>query len=237
MPPQRIISGVMSGLCATTATAWASLRPTARSVMTIRFVANPLVFCGTGRRHSLKTKSTSPVVAGDYCRHTGRPQRAATAFMAPAFSAALEEGISSSVVQIGHAIMEKRVMDVLLAARDRGCYRGITDCGAGDSSAIRRASRAKQGVRVDMEKAPMNIWARPRWEIWVSEIVRRAWCIGNGPMSWPALKALADSEGRRSDAGIGNYCRIKNSRSVTAARWPDSWTWIFCTTACRAFTS
>jgi len=40
-------------------------------------------------------------------------------------------------VQIGNAITEKMVVDVVLAARDRNLFNAITDCGAGGfSSAV-----------------------------------------------------------------------------------------------------
>ena len=40
-------------------------------------------------------------------------------------------------MQIGNAITEKMVLDVLLAARDEGLYTAVTDCGAGGfSSAV-----------------------------------------------------------------------------------------------------
>ena len=40
-------------------------------------------------------------------------------------------------MQIGNAITEKKVQDVILQARDRGLFTAITDCGAGGfSSAV-----------------------------------------------------------------------------------------------------
>src|ERR687883_68864 len=42
-----------------------------------------------------------------------------------------------SAVQIGDPITEKKVLDVLIQARDAGLYSAITDCGAGGlSSAV-----------------------------------------------------------------------------------------------------
>ena len=44
---------------------------------------------------------------------------------------------SSGAVQIGNPIMEKKVLDVQLMARDGGLYTAVTDCGAGGlSSAV-----------------------------------------------------------------------------------------------------
>src|SRR5207253_9486744 len=78
-------------------------------------------------------------------------------------SAALEEGITSSVVQIGHAIMEKRVMDVLLQARDQGLYRAVTDCGAGGFSSAVGALGSDTGVRVAVEKALLKYQGSAPW--------------------------------------------------------------------------
>ena len=44
--------------------------------------------------------------------------------------------VSAAAVQIGDPIMEKRVLDGLLRARDLKLYRAVTDCGAGGSSAV-----------------------------------------------------------------------------------------------------
>ena len=38
--------------------------------------------------------------------------------------------VSFSAVQIGNPIVEKKMLDVLLQARDLGLYSRITDCGA-----------------------------------------------------------------------------------------------------------
>src|SRR6201999_4620378 len=47
------------------------------------------------------------------------------------------EHLSGGAVQIGNAIEEKKVLDVLLTARDRGLFSAVTDCGAGGfSSAV-----------------------------------------------------------------------------------------------------
>lgn len=39
-------------------------------------------------------------------------------------------------MQIGNAVAEKMVMDVILQARDKGLYRAITDGAGGFSSAV-----------------------------------------------------------------------------------------------------
>ncbi len=108
-------------------------------------------------------------------------------------SAPLEKGITSSVVQIGHAIMEKKTMDVLLQARTKKLYRGITDCGAGGfSSAIGELGK-DTGVRVDLEKAPLKYPGLQPWEIWISESQERM-VFAVPPENWQTLRTLFQQE-------------------------------------------
>src|ERR1051326_7066632 len=99
----------------------------------------------------------------------------------------------SSVVQIGHAIAEKKTMDVLLQARNKRLYRAVTDCGAGGfSSAIGELGK-DTGVRVDLEKAPLKYPGLEPWEIWVSESQERM-VLAVPPENWSALSALFRAE-------------------------------------------
>ena len=192
LPPSRIIQGVVSGV-----RDYGNRMgiPTSNGAVYYddRFVANPLVFCGTAGVIP-KNKVAKTVEPGDYVvslgGRTGRDGIHGATFS----SAALEEGISSSVVQIGHAIMEKRLMDVLLAARERHLYRSVTDCGAGGFSSAVGELGAESGVRVDLEKAPLKYSGLAPWEIWISESQERM-VLAVPPASWSELKALADSEG------------------------------------------
>jgi phosphoribosylformylglycinamidine synthase subunit PurSL len=81
--------------------------------------------------------------------------------------------VNSSAVQIGNAIEEKRMFDALLAARDEGLIRALTDCGAaGFSSAIGELGE-DIGVTVDISKAPLKYAGLDPWEIWLSESQER----------------------------------------------------------------
>src|SRR6185295_19616729 len=60
------------------------------------------------------------------------------------------ETASSGAVQIGNAIVEKRVLDTVLQARDRGLYTGITDCGAGGLSSAVGEMGEELGAEVDL---------------------------------------------------------------------------------------
>ncbi|MDZ7413627.1 MAG: AIR synthase-related protein, partial [candidate division KSB1 bacterium] len=76
-------------------------------------------------------------------------------------------------VQIGNAITEKKLVDTLLQARDRGLYRAITDCGAGGlSSAVGELAR-ETGAVVDLEHVPLKYQGLTYTEIWISEAQER----------------------------------------------------------------
>jgi phosphoribosylformylglycinamidine (FGAM) synthase-like enzyme len=67
-------------------------------------------------------------------------------------------------VQIGNAIEEKKMADALLEARDAGCIRAITDCGAaGFSSAIGEMGE-DIGAQVDISNAPLKYEGLAPWD-------------------------------------------------------------------------
>jgi phosphoribosylformylglycinamidine synthase len=139
------------------------------------YVANPLVYCGCLglAPRGCHPRHPSPgdliVVLGG---RTGRDGlRGAT------FSSLRLDGQSpeeaGSAVQIGHPIAQKQLLEVVLAARDRGLYRAITDCGAGGlSSAVGEMARGL-GAWVRLEKVPLKYPGLRPWEIWLSEAQER----------------------------------------------------------------
>ncbi|MDA7857924.1 AIR synthase-related protein, partial [bacterium] len=88
-------------------------------------------------------------------------------------SLSLDKDTEVSAVQIGNPIMEKKVTDTILKARDEGLYRAITDCGAGGFSSAAGELGAECGVKVNLEKAPLKYEGLRPWEIWVSEAQER----------------------------------------------------------------
>src|SRR5207249_4946286 len=80
---------------------------------------------------------------------------------------------AGSAVQIGAAITEKKVADVIVQARDRGLYSAITDCGAGGFSSAIGEMGAETGAYVELEKAPLKYQGLASWEIWLSEAQER----------------------------------------------------------------
>lgn len=136
------------------------------------FAENPLVFCGT---LGLMPKSTidKSVRSGDIIVMAGGRVGRDGIHGATFSSDTLTTGIPSSVVQIGNPIVQKKMMDVLLVARDRGLYRGITDCGAGGLSSAVGEMGEKTGARVRLEKVPLKYAGIVPWEIWLSESQER----------------------------------------------------------------
>jgi phosphoribosylformylglycinamidine synthase len=69
--------------------------------------------------------------------------------------------------------VEKKLIDVLLQARDRGLYRRITDCGGGGLSSAVGEMAEETGVSVHLDKVPLKYAGLSYSEIWVSESQER----------------------------------------------------------------
>src|SRR5687768_4811969 len=79
----------------------------------------------------------------------------------------------SHAVQIGNAITEKKMADVILRARDRGLFTAITDCGAGGLSSAVGEMGEKIGATVELDKVPLKYAGLRYDEIWISEAQER----------------------------------------------------------------
>jgi phosphoribosylformylglycinamidine synthase II len=160
-----------------------------------RYLANPLVFCGTigVLPRGMAFKKVEPgdriIALGG---RTGRDGIHGATFSSVELSADSEE-VSGGAVQIGNAITEKMVADVILQARDRGLFHAITDCGAGGFSSAVGEMGAAIGAEVELERAPLKYEGLSYAEIWISEAQERM-VLAVPPGSWPELKALCDSE-------------------------------------------
>ncbi len=141
-----------------------------------RYVGNPLVFCGTvgllpkgmSQRGQQQPGDLVVVVGG----RTGRDGIHGVTFASGELTRE-SEAISTSSVQIGNPITEKRMIDVLLKARDRGLYRRITDCGGGGLSSAGGEMAEETGVRVYLEQVPLKYSGLSYTEIWISESQER----------------------------------------------------------------
>jgi phosphoribosylformylglycinamidine synthase subunit PurSL len=141
-----------------------------------RYVGNPLVYCGTvgimpvaiSQKGVQKPGDLVVVVGG----RTGRDGIHGVTFASGELDKE-SETLSSSSVQIGNAIVEKKALDAILQARDLGLYRRITDCGGGGLSSAVGEMAEETGVRVDLEKVPLKYSGLSYTEIWVSESQER----------------------------------------------------------------
>ncbi len=104
------------------------------------------------------------------------------------------ETVSGGAVQIGNAITEKMLLDVLLAARDRGLYNAVTDCGAGGLSSAVGEMGETIGAEVWLERVPLKYEGLSYTEIWISEAQERM-VFSVPPEKLDELSALCASEG------------------------------------------
>ncbi len=170
-----------------------------------RYLGNPLVFCGTvGLIPADKaTKAARPgdliVAVGG---RTGRDGIHGATFSSIELTSESEK-VSGGAVQIGNAIAEKKMLDVLLQARDQGLYNAITDCGAGGVSSAIGEMGEKLGARVELDKAPLKYQGLSYVEIWISEAQERM-ILAVPPERWEALHKLCASEDVEATA-IGTF--------------------------------
>ena len=233
--PRRIMEGVVRGIkdggnkCGI---------PTINGAVLFddRYLGKPLVYCGTIGLMPAKVngqpsqdKKANP---GDLIVMAGGRIGKDGIHGATFSSEELHEGSPATAVQIGDPITQKKMLDMLLEARDMGLYTCITDNGAGGlSSSVGETAQFSGGCELHLEKAPLKYHGLDPWEILLSEAQermtlavpqgnlgafldlckRRAW----KPRSWAT-----------SPTAAGSTC------STTARPSPAS-TCSSCTTACR----
>jgi phosphoribosylformylglycinamidine synthase subunit PurSL len=160
-----------------------------------RYLANPLVFCGTvglipvGMEHKEVHPGDLIVAVGG---RTGRDGIHGATFSSLELTDQSEK-VSGGAVQIGNAITEKKVQDVVLQARDRRLYRSITDCGAGGFSSAVGEMAADLGAIVHLQNAPLKYDGLSYTEIWISESQERM-VLAVAPEKWEELRLLCESE-------------------------------------------
>jgi phosphoribosylformylglycinamidine synthase len=142
------------------------------------FLGKPLVFCGTGgvlpARVRGKPGWEKRVFPGDLAVMVGGRVGKDGIHGATFSSEALSENSPTSAVQIGDPITQKKMLDMILEARDLGLYRGITDNGAGGlSSSLGEMATMSGGVEIDLDKCPLKYQGLAPWEILVSESQER----------------------------------------------------------------
>ncbi|MFC1594357.1 phosphoribosylformylglycinamidine synthase subunit PurL [Candidatus Omnitrophota bacterium] len=172
--PKRIMKGVVSGV-----RDYGNKMgiPTVNGAILFdrRYIGNPLVYCGTV---GIMPKGTAfkKVIPGDAIivvgGKTGRDGIHGATFSSGELTHESEE-VSSSAVQIGNPIQEKKMVDTILTAREKGLFHAITDCGAGGLSSACGEMGEHTGCRVDLEKVPLKYKGLSYYEIWISEAQER----------------------------------------------------------------
>ncbi len=161
-----------------------------------RYLGNPLVFCGNvgliPRDKSFKETRPGEMIVAIGGR-TGRDGIHGATFSSAELDSQ-SETVSGGAVQIGNAITEKMVLDVLLAARDRGLYTAVTDCGAGGFSSAVGEMGEKIGAEVWLDRVPLKYEGLSYTEIWISEAQERM-VTSVRPEKVDELISLCSSEG------------------------------------------
>ncbi len=191
--PKRVFKGVVAGV-----RDYGNRMgiPTANGAILFdaRYTANPLVFCGNVGLIP-KNRCEKSVEPGDLVvaigGQTGRDGIHGATFS----SAELDDTSESlgSVVQIGNPIMEKKIVDALLQARDRNLYRSITDCGAGGFSSAVGEMGEHIGAEVHLERVSLKYEGLAPWEIWLSEAQERM-VIAVPPENLDTLLEICEAE-------------------------------------------
>ncbi|MEZ6115237.1 MAG: phosphoribosylformylglycinamidine synthase subunit PurL [Pirellulaceae bacterium] len=160
-----------------------------------RYLGNPLVYCGNVGLLPVD-KSKKETKPGDYIvaigGRTGRDGIHGATFSSAELTSE-SESLSGGAVQIGNAITEKMVLDVLLEARDRNLFNAVTDCGAGGFSSAVGEMGEKIGAEVWLDKAPVKYEGLTYTEIWISEAQERM-VFSVSPEQWDAFSQLCESE-------------------------------------------
>ena len=192
--PRRVIKGVVSGV-----RDYGNRMgiPTVNGAIYFdsRYLGNPLVFCGNigliPADKSFKRPRAGDLIVAVGGR-TGRDGIHGATFSSAELTSQ-SETVSGGAVQIGNAITEKMLLDVLLVARDRGLYNAVTDCGAGGFSSAVGEMGEKIGAEVWLDRVPLKYEGLSYTEIWISEAQERM-VLSVPPEKWDDLSALCASE-------------------------------------------
>lgn len=204
--PKRIAKGVVAGV-----RDYGNRMgiPTANGAVVFHesFIYNPLVFCGTvgimPKKHIDKKVHPGDLVLAVGGR-TGRDGIHGATFS----SIELDKDTEISAVQIGNPIVEKKVTDTLLKARDAGLYNAVTDCGAGGFSSAVGELGEECGAKVYLDKAPLKYQGLFPWEIWVSESQERM-VLAVAPKHLEAILRIFASENVEATV-IGEFTNTHN---------------------------
>ncbi len=209
--PRRIMKGVVSGV-----RDYGNRMgiPTVNGAIYFddRYLGNPLVYCGNiglmDKDKAFKHPQSGNliVVVGG---RTGRDGIHGATFSSGEMTHE-HETVFSHAVQIGNAITEKKVLDVLLQANEQGLYEAITDCGAGGLSSAVGEMGAELGAEVDLDTVPLKYTGLSYTEIWISEAQERM-VIAVKPENREAVLRIFESENVQATV-IGRFTNDRKLR-------------------------
>jgi phosphoribosylformylglycinamidine synthase len=136
------------------------------------YIVNPLVFCGAIGIIPQK-RIEKKICAGDLILIVGGKTGRDGVHGATFSSINLDQQSNINAVQIGNPIVEKKILDVMLKARDLNFYKAVTDCGAGGLSSAIGELAEQTGAVVYLDKVPVKYSGLRPWEIWISESQER----------------------------------------------------------------
>jgi phosphoribosylformylglycinamidine synthase subunit PurSL len=196
--PRRIMEGVVRGIkdggnkCGI---------PTINGAILFddRYGGKPLVYCGSvgimPARINGQPSQDKKADSGDFIVMAGGRIGKDGIHGATFSSEELHEGSPATAVQIGDPITQKKMLDMLLEARDLGLYRCITDNGAGGlSSSVGETAESSGGCEIHLEKAPLKYHGLDPWEILLSEAQERM-TMAVPPDKLDALMSLCERRG------------------------------------------
>jgi phosphoribosylformylglycinamidine synthase len=170
-----------------------------------RYLGNPIVYCGNigiiDKKKCFKNPQSGNLVVMVGGR-IGRDGIHGATFSSGEITHEYET-IFSHAVQIGNAIMEKKMLDVLIQANAAGLYEAITDCGAGGLSSAVGEMGKNLGAEVDLEKPPLKYAGLNYTEIWISEAQERM-VLAVKPENLKAIKKIFDDENVESTV-VGRF--------------------------------
>ena len=157
------------------------------------YTSNPLVFCGCVGIAPLDVHPANPI-KGDRVvvigGRTGRDGLRGATFSSMTMNAQTGE-VAGASVQIGAPIVEKGLIDVVMAARNKKLYHAITDCGAGGLSSAVGEMAGQIGAQIQLDRVPLKYPGLTPWEIWLSEAQERM-VLAVPPSALEALQQFCD---------------------------------------------
>jgi phosphoribosylformylglycinamidine synthase len=198
IPPRRILEQVVAGV-----RDYGNRMgiPTVNGAVVFHddYIANPLVFAGCVGLIPLDKCSGAPL-AGDHIialgGRTGRDGIHGATFSSAELTDTHAHEFAHAV-QIGNAITQKQMMDVILQARggsgDTPLFHAITDCGAGGFSSAVGEMGEKLGARVHLDRAPLKYAGLSYTEVWISEAQERM-VLAVPPENLEKLRALCAAQ-------------------------------------------